>query len=82
MPDWSTLIIDANCVSGCVNWREYWMKAWTSPIEIAPDATANTADDGDRDVVEVGRGTSAQAGSCPTRTARRSSRRTARRWSP
>ena len=34
-----TLIIDASCVSGWVNWREYWMNAWMSPIDICPDAT-------------------------------------------
>ena len=32
MPDWRTLAIDAICVSGWVNWREYWMKAWMSPM--------------------------------------------------
>ena len=39
MPDWNTLSIDASCVSGWVNWREYWMNAWMSPIDIAPDET-------------------------------------------
>ena len=39
MPDCMTLIIDASWVSGCVNCREYWMKAWMSPIDICPDAT-------------------------------------------
>ena len=24
---------------GIVNWREYWMKAWTSPSVIVPEAT-------------------------------------------
>ncbi len=24
---------------GIVNWREYWMNAWTSPSDIVPDAT-------------------------------------------
>ena len=24
---------------GMVNWREYWMKAWTSPRHIVPAAT-------------------------------------------
>ena len=24
---------------GIVNWREYWMKAWTSPRDIWPVAT-------------------------------------------
>jgi hypothetical protein len=33
------LNIDATCVSGCVNCREYWMKAWMSPIDMAPAAT-------------------------------------------
>jgi hypothetical protein len=32
MPDWRTLIIDASWVIGWVNWREYWMNAWMSPI--------------------------------------------------
>ena len=31
--------IEAIWVSGWVNCREYWMKACTSPIEIAPDDT-------------------------------------------
>ena len=39
MPDWNTLTIDATCVSGWVNWREYWMNAWMSPMVIAPFAT-------------------------------------------
>ena len=39
MPDCSTFIIDAVWVSGCVNWREYWMNACTSPRPIVPDAT-------------------------------------------
>ena len=30
------LAIEATWVSGWVNWREYWMKAWTSPRLIAP----------------------------------------------
>ncbi len=36
MPDWKTFIIDASWVSGIENWREYWMKACTSPTLIAP----------------------------------------------
>ena len=36
MPDCSTLAIAASCVSGCVNWREYWMNAWMSPRLICP----------------------------------------------
>ena len=39
MPDCSTLAIDASCVSGWVNWREYWMNAWTSPMVMAPEET-------------------------------------------
>ena len=39
MPDCRTLTIDASWVSGWVNWREYWMNAWMSPIVIAPDDT-------------------------------------------
>ncbi len=39
MPDWKTFIIEATCVSGIENWREYWMKAWMSPTVIAPLAT-------------------------------------------
>ena len=34
-----TLTIDASWVRGWVNWREYWMKAWMSPMVIAPDDT-------------------------------------------
>jgi hypothetical protein len=33
------LAIDATWVSGWVNWREYWMNAWTSPRLIDPLAT-------------------------------------------
>ena len=33
------LAIEATWVSGWVNWREYWMKAWTSPRLIVPLAT-------------------------------------------
>ena len=40
-PDCSRFAIDATWVSGWVNWREYWMKAWTSPRLIDPDATRN-----------------------------------------
>ena len=29
----------ATWVIGIVNWREYWMNAWTSPSEIVPVAT-------------------------------------------
>ena len=36
MPDWNTFIIDASCVSGIENLREYWMNAWMSPMLIAP----------------------------------------------
>ena len=39
MPDCMTLIIDASWVRGWVNWREYWMNAWMSPMLIWPDAT-------------------------------------------
>ncbi len=28
--------IDASCVSGCENWRAYWIIACMSPTEIAP----------------------------------------------
>ena len=53
MPDCSTLAIDASCVSGWVNWREYWMNACTSPRVSAPDDDLQPADHGDGDVVEV-----------------------------
>ena len=33
------LAIEATWVSGWVNWREYWMKACTSPRLIVPLAT-------------------------------------------
>ena len=39
MPDWNTFIIEASCVSGMENVREYWMNAWTSPTVIAPLVT-------------------------------------------
>lgn len=38
-PDWTRFAIDATCVSGIENWREYWMKACTSPIDRVPEAT-------------------------------------------
>ena len=38
-PDCSRLAIDATWVSGWVNCRVYWMKAWTSPRFIVPLAT-------------------------------------------
>src|SRR2546430_17544641 len=38
-PDWNTVTIDAICVMGCENWREYWMKACTAPSDSAPAAT-------------------------------------------
>ena len=53
MPDCITLIIDASCVSGCVNWREYWMNAWMSPMRQLARRDAQTADQRDRDVVQV-----------------------------
>ena len=37
--DWSTFMMLASWVIGIVNWREYWMKAWTSPSDIVPLAT-------------------------------------------
>src|SRR3954469_8855296 len=39
MPDWKMFIVDASCVSGIANWREYWMNAWMSPTESVPLAT-------------------------------------------
>ncbi|CAM5670768.1 hypothetical protein SCALM49S_08557 [Streptomyces californicus] len=39
MPDWIRLAIEATCVSGIENCREYWMNACTSPIDSAPEAT-------------------------------------------
>ena len=38
-PDWSMLAMLATWVSGWLNWREYWMKACTSPSESWPEAT-------------------------------------------
>ncbi len=35
----STFMMLATCVIGIVNWREYWMKAWTSPSDMRPLAT-------------------------------------------
>ena len=34
MPDCRTLTMEASWVSGCVNWRVYWMNAWMSPMLI------------------------------------------------
>ena len=31
--------MDPSWLSGCWNWREYWMKAWMSPSGKAPLAT-------------------------------------------
>ena len=35
----STFMMLATWVIGIVNWREYWMKAWTSPSDMRPLAT-------------------------------------------
>ena len=53
MPDCSTLAIEASWVSGWVNWREYWMKACTSPMLSWPGRDPQTADHGDDHVVQV-----------------------------
>ena len=37
--DCSTLAMLAVWTIGKVNWREYWMKAVTSPSDICPEAT-------------------------------------------
>ena len=37
--DWMTFAIEATWMIGIVNWREYWMNAWTSPRLIWPVAT-------------------------------------------
>ena len=39
MPDWKMFIIEASCVSGMENVREYCTNAWMSPTVIAPAAT-------------------------------------------
>jgi hypothetical protein len=39
MVDCSRLAMLAVWVIGCVNEREYWMNAWTSPSDIVPVAT-------------------------------------------
>ncbi len=31
--------MEPSWLSGWVNWREYWMNAWTSPRLIVPEAT-------------------------------------------
>ena len=53
-PDCSRWIMAATCVSGWVNWREYWMKACTSPMLRVPDATRSPPIDGHEHVVDVG----------------------------
>ncbi len=40
-------------VRGWVNWREYWMKAWTSPMLSGPEATRSPPMTAMSDVVEV-----------------------------
>ena len=52
-PDCSTLDIEATCVSGWLNWREYWMNACTSPRLMRARRDAQAADDRDEHVVEV-----------------------------
>ena len=52
-PDCSRFAIEATWVSGWVNWREYWMNAWTSPSEIDAAGHLEAAEDRDHDVVEV-----------------------------
>ncbi len=52
-PDWKTLAIDATCVSGWANWREYWMNAWTDPMRQGAGGDLQPPDDGDGDEVEV-----------------------------
>ena len=37
--DWRTFMMLAVWTIGIVNWREYWMNAWTSPSDIWPFAT-------------------------------------------
>ena len=39
MPDCSRFVIEASCVIGIVNCREYWMNACTSPRDMFPLAT-------------------------------------------
>ena len=53
MPDWNTFIVDASCVSGIENWREYWMNAWMSPIVDRAARDAQAADDRDDHVLDV-----------------------------
>ena len=52
-PDCSRLAIEATWVSGWVNWREYWMNAWTSPRLIEPVATRRPPTTAIDHVVEV-----------------------------
>ena len=53
--DCRTLAIEATWMIGKVNWREYWMNAWTSPRRHLAVGHPDAADDADRDVVEVAR---------------------------
>ena len=41
-------------VSGIVNWREYWMKACTSPSDMRARGHPVATEHGDHDVVDVG----------------------------
>ena len=52
--DWRTFMMLAVWTIGIVNWREYWMNAWTSPSDIWPAGHPHAADDRDRHVVQVG----------------------------
>jgi hypothetical protein len=47
MPDWNTFIHRGQLREGLVNWREYWMKACTSPRRDArsPPHAADHGDD-------------------------------------
>ena len=40
-PDCSVLYMPATWVSGWLNWRTYWMKAWMLPRVIWPVATCS-----------------------------------------
>ena len=72
-PDCSRFAIEPSWLSGCVNWREYWMNACTSPIDMQPRRHLQSADDGDRDVDEVPDEHHRGHDRCPRGTGRRSS---------
>ena len=81
MPDWNTFIIDASWVSGIENWREYWMKACTSPTRDGAAGHPQAADHGDDHVLQVAEEHRRRLHQARHELRRRTTPRRARRWS-